>query len=1171
MPSFLERFAPESRRGILLYTLLLAFLACLAGAAALWVDTEPAAQSAAPAARGESAHQQAASLEAEMDAFLAQCRGELRDLAGSGEARALLAAADAPEEPAPGAPAAGPSAESPARRAMEPPAPVESEADRSAARQTGGAPAADEPAGAPAGGESAVDESSTAPAAGEPSSAPASEPEAADAPGDGSEPEAPGTGSESEAPAAPPAAGQPGGEPEAPPAARSDDTSAAPSPTAIQAAASDSAGAAAAGIARTDTIMAGASLPASPEAGLVGVAAGGGGGSQAAPSGRREDARASLHERFAERLGRHSAWRALVLLDGKGGILAAAGSPALVQRLAARENLGNVAAQEEAVTLPGGEGLALVVRCPGGGAHGGLVAGVVAADHVPAAEAVVNGDEASATMAAGVLNAVRERALAGPVWRLPALAGALLALVLMPLPALAGARRRARDLVDRAKAAERAQRDAQQKSEQLMAEVTSAKKLEARQRVSEEHLRNFINALPLPVFEVDAQGRVRYVNASAFVTFGYELADLEKGLTIGDVIAEEEGERLAEEFAQALAGGEGDEYSHEFTARTKEGKRFPVLISSTPVFHEKQAVGLRGIIVDMTERMRAEEALRRAKDDAVSASRTKGEFLANVSHEIRTPLNGILGMTELALDTELNSQQREYLRLVKQSGDSLLGIINDILDFSKIEAGKLSIDQCEFSLSDCLGGILKTLGMRADDKGLELLAQVPVSVPDALVGDCGRLRQVLVNLVGNAIKFTSEGEILVRAEVESETDDELRLHFMVRDTGVGIQPEKQDSIFRAFEQADGSTTRRHGGTGLGLAISSHLVSLMGGRLWVDSEVGVGSTFHFSARFGKIGLGLDRDEERLPQLRGLPLLVVDDNATSRQILVETLGGLGLKVEAVASGPEALEKLNREKEQWLDARLVLVDGDMPGMSGFDLAQRLLNDLTLRAIPVLMLASAGRRREAIRCHELDLPAYLTKPALPLDLLDVLFTSLGELPVIRDGASGLASLQGQRGMRARRTLRVLLVEDNLVNQRLAARLLEKWGHSVGVAENGEEALAALERERWDLALMDVQMPKMDGYETTAAIRKREAASGEHLPVIALTAHAMQGDRDRCLQAGMDGYVAKPIDPEELFAAIEAQAAALPETTGAGTRGEDDLDRYIEFVSSLEDEGPAS
>ncbi|MBN2170688.1 MAG: response regulator, partial [Candidatus Krumholzibacteriota bacterium] len=973
---------------------------------------------------------------------------------------------------------------------------------------------------------------------------------------------------------------------------------------------------------------AGAPPPITGEADRAGTAASGDGGSHAAaPAGASEDLRARLDERFAARLGGQAAWRALVLLDGAGSVLAAAGSPALVQRLAGRGDLARAAARKTVLALPGDEGLVMAVPCASGDGPEGILAGVLDAGRVLAAaprgedartlHLVADGRSVAGKPAAWLAPLLADGALpadaetdaddgrrravraavggsglavllslpgetsaapsgiaglvAGPVWRLPALLAALAALVLLPLPALAGARRRARDLAGRAREAERAQHDAQKKSEQLMAEVSALKKAEARQRVSEEHLRNFINALPLPVFEVDAQGRVRYVNTSAYATFGYEQEDVEKGLAIGTVIAEEEGERLTEEFAQALAGGEGEEFAHEFTARTKEGRQFPVLISSTPVFHEKQAVGLRGIVVDMSARARAEEALRRAKEDAESASRTKGEFLANVSHEIRTPLNGILGMTELALDTELSSQQREYLRLVKQSGESLLGIINDILDFSKIEAGKLSIDQSEFSLSDCLGGILKTLGVRADDKGLELLAQVPVSVPDALLGDCGRLRQVLVNLVGNAIKFTSEGEILVRAEVEAETDEDLRLHFLVRDTGIGIQPEKQDSIFRAFEQADGSTTRRHGGTGLGLAISSHLVSLMGGRLWVDSEVGVGSTFHFSASFGKIGLGLDRDEERLPQLRGLPLLVVDDNATSRQILAETLGGLGLKVDAVASGAEALAKLTSEKEKWLDARLVLVDSDMPGMSGFDLAKRLLEDITLRAIPVLMLASAGRRRDAIRCHELDLPAYLTKPALPLDLLDVLFTALGELPVIKDGASGLASLQGQRSAKARRALRVLLVEDNLVNQRLAARLLEKWGHSVGVAENGEEALAALEREPWDLALMDVQMPKMDGYETTAAIRKREAATGEHLPVIALTAHAMQGDRERCLQAGMDAYVAKPIDPEELFAALEEQAAKLPKTTGAAQRGEDDdLDRYIEFVSSLEEEGPA-
>ncbi|HKN76292.1 MAG TPA: response regulator [Candidatus Acidoferrum sp.] len=684
----------------------------------------------------------------------------------------------------------------------------------------------------------------------------------------------------------------------------------------------------------------------------------------------------------------------------------------------------------------------------------------------------------------------------------------------------------------------------QARTHELQVEVNE--RMRAEETLSEERkvLRALIDNVPDFMYVKDAESRFLVANASLARSIGMKSPE--------ELLHKTDFDFYPKELADAYYKDEQDVihtkqplFNREEQGFDADGNMIWVLTTKVPLFDKNsQVTGIAGVGRDITHLKKTQEEMQKAREAAEAASRAKSEFLANMSHEIRTPLNGVMGMTDLALDTELTPEQREYLETVKMSGDSLLTVINDILDFSKIEAGKIDLEAIDFNLRESLESTLKTLAMRADEKGLELLCEVAPEVPEIVRGDSSRLRQIVINLVGNAIKFTDVGEVAVKVELEAREGSVCICRFTVADSGIGIPKDKRETIFDPFSQADTSTTRKYGGTGLGLTISTRLVQMMGGKIWVESEMGRGSQFHFT-----VGLGVtDAKEIKLgtvapPEiLRGVKVLVVDDNRTNCRILEGMLLRWQMKPTTVNGGPAALAQLTAAREAGEPYNLILTDMHMPDMDGFALVEQIRQKPELATATIMMLTSAGHRGDAARCQELGVSAYLLKPIRQSELREAVARVLGARE--HEGAIPLItrfSLQDAREPDA--YLSVLLAEDNLVNQRLVVRLLEKRGHRVVVAGTGLEALQALEKESFDLVLMDVQMPEMDGLEASAVIRQKEKGTGLRQPIVALTAHAMKGDREKCMAGGMDGYLTKPIRPQELDQLLEIYVARRMES----------------------------
>jgi two-component system sensor histidine kinase/response regulator len=690
--------------------------------------------------------------------------------------------------------------------------------------------------------------------------------------------------------------------------------------------------------------------------------------------------------------------------------------------------------------------------------------------------------------------------------------------------------------------------------------------LETEKNESEQRFRLISETLPVGIFETDANGECLYTNTSWQEIFGVSLIE---SLTVDwmESLHPDDRESVSEQWSQTLTNLKA--FSKDCRIINSKGRERWIHLRSSPVFSD---TGTRytGTVMDITDRKRTEVELKRAKDAAEAASIAKSEFLANMSHEIRTPMNGVIGMTNLLLDTDLGKEQREFTETIQKSADSLMTVINDILDFSKIEAGKLELEIIDFDLRVTLEEVGELMGLKAYEKGLEFGAIIHHEVPSLLRGDPGRLRQILINLVGNAVKFTDAGEVTLKAVIEEEDVNRALIRFSVRDTGIGISEEKMDRLFKSFSQIDGSTSRKYGGTGLGLAISKQLTELMGGSIGVDSKEGEGSTFWFTVALEKqsdITNILTVPED----IRKKRILIVDDNDVNRQIFREQLKSWGCRYGEALSGAQAMDELRRAHEMKDPFEIAIIDMQMPGKDGEELGRQIKQDPILSTTVLIMVSSMGTRGDAARLKNIGFAAYLTKPIKQSQLYDCLGTTAGMFKEKNRSQDTAIITRYSLADDKKRRVRILLAEDDPTNQKVALNILKKFGYWANAVGNGQEALEALEKNIYDIVLMDIQMPVMDGYTTTGQIRRFElehlrgksnekhsgAASGRHfgylvkskrIPIIAMTAHAMKGDREKCIAAGMDDYTPKPINPQEVLEKIEKWTGAERNTCGAGT-----------------------
>ncbi len=640
------------------------------------------------------------------------------------------------------------------------------------------------------------------------------------------------------------------------------------------------------------------------------------------------------------------------------------------------------------------------------------------------------------------------------------------------------------------------------------------------------------------IWEVDLDGRYTYSSPAVQKILGYPPEEI-YGTNMSEHFDVSQKEELNDFILKRFQ--DKDPFAEKiFPTRHKNGRIVQLEVSAVPVYSPLgQLSGFRGGGRDITKRVLGEEALKKAKEAAEAANRAKSVFVANMSHEIRTPMNGIIGMTNFLLNTQLTNEQREYAQIVSNSAESLLMVINDILDFSKIEANKLEFEKLDFNLRATIEETVQLLAHKAYDNNLELICLVDPEVPSLLQGDPGRLRQILTNLGTNAIKFTRKGEVAIRVSLESENADTVNIRFEVQDTGIGIPKEHMDRLFKSFSQVDASTTRRFGGTGLGLAISKKLTEMMGGKIGVESKEGEGSTFWFTVNFERQTLSKDTPLSLPPDLRKKRILIVDDNQTNLEVLGTYLNNWGCRHSTAANAPEALQKMHQADSADDAYDLVIADQMMPDMDGKALALAIKASPNLTNTLLVLLTSCGMRGDASRMKEIGFNAYLRKPVKQSMIFDCLVTVFGIAPdrFVKPEQNALITRHTVEAAR-RKNIRILLAEDNLINQKVAMKMLENFGYLAEAVFNGKETLSILEKNKFDLVLMDIQMPEMDGYEATRLIRTSSSdAFDPNVPIIAMTANAMKGDRENCLEAGMNDYISKPVDPEELLKKLDKWA----------------------------------